>query len=139
MINHIKRFAACCAVFLAGCAASGVKVSEDQLAQFKPGTTSEAEVMSALGPPNMRMRLQDGSTMLVYSYFEYTTRASTFIPVVGAFAGGADYKSSSVTLTFDSSGKFKSYSSTESSNGTASGATSGISAPISTDQPRKPE
>ena len=39
-------------IALAGCGATGVKVSDAQVAAFKPGETTEAQVAALLGQPN---------------------------------------------------------------------------------------
>ena len=54
-------------IALAGCGATGVKVSDAQVAAFKPGETTEAQVAALLGQPNMRTRLPDGTVMVIYS------------------------------------------------------------------------
>lgn len=81
------------------------------------------------------MRNADGTTMLMYVYSEVSTRPSTFIPIVGAFVGGMDTKSNSVTLRFDKDGKLLYYSSSEIALGTASGIA--VDAAPVTNQPRK--
>lgn len=138
-VSKLKIAAAAAVVAcLFGCAASGVKVTDEQIAHFKEGVTTEKDVIASLGAPTMRSRLPDGSVMMMYMYSEYSTRASTFIPIVGAFVGGADYKSNSVTMTFGQDGKLKSTSSSQTSSGTASGAASGLTSPVDTQQPRRP-
>lgn len=93
------------ALALVGCAASGVKVTDAHLSDMKPGETTEAQVVQSLGAPTMRTRLGDGSTMVIYSYFETKVRPETFIPFAGAFVGGSDGRTSTVTLRFDPAGK----------------------------------
>jgi outer membrane protein assembly factor BamE (lipoprotein component of BamABCDE complex) len=136
MKKLISLIAACALV--AGCAATGVKVTDEDLAFLRTGETTESEVVERLGPPTTRMKLGDGSTFMMYTYAEYSTRASTFIPIVGAFVGGADTKSSHVTLRFDKSGKLIDSSSSSTNMGTASNLSSGVSSPGGdVQQPRK--
>lgn len=137
-MNFKSLSVACGFSMLLGCASSGVKVSDEQLLSFKEGQTTERDVIASLGAPSMRSRLADGTVMLMYAYSEYSTRPSTFIPIVGAFVGGADYKSNSVTMIFGQDGKLKSTSSSQTSSGTASGAASGLTSPVDTQQPRRP-
>lgn len=125
------------ALFLSACAATGVKVTDDQLSQFHEGQTTKQEVIAALGQPTTTMRNADGTTMVMYTYSEARTRASTFIPIVGAFAGGVDSRASTAVLTFDQNGVLKSTSTSESQYGTATGIAVDGGAPV-TDQPRKP-
>ena len=125
-----------CAALVAGCAASGVKVTDDQLSQFHEGQSTKQQVIAALGQPTMTMRNADGTTMVMYTYSEARTRASTFIPIVGAFAGGVDSRASTAVLTFDQDGVLKNTSSSSSQYGTATGIAVDGGDPI-TDQPRK--
>lgn len=124
------------AAALGGCAASGVKVSDDQLGSFVVGTTTEADVLGRLGTPTTRTRNSDGTVVLQYVYAEAQVRAATFVPIVGLFAGGTDVKSNAVNLTFGPDGKLKSSSSTASSYGTGMGASSGTTG-TATQQPRQ--
>lgn len=100
---------------LAGCASVGVKVTDEQMASFKEGITTEADVIAALGAPTTRVRTADGSVTLGYSHAQYNTKAATFIPIVGLFAGGADMRSSAVILSFGKDGKLTN-TSTQTSN-----------------------
>ena len=86
------------ALTLSGCASTGVQVTDDQIAQFKEGQTTKQQVIATLGQPTTTMRNSDGTTMLMYTYAEARTRASTFIPIVGMFTGGVDTRSNNVVL-----------------------------------------
>lgn len=133
----MKKFAAAlAALVLTACASSGVRVTDEQMAQFHEGQTTKQEVIAALGQPTMTTKNMDGTTTLMYSYFESRVRGSTFIPIVGAFAGGADSRSNSVVLTFDQQDVLKSTSSSSSQYGTAAGIAVDAGGPV-TDQPRK--
>lgn len=125
------------AVFLSACAATGVKVTDDQVSQFKEGETTRSEVVAALGSPTSTMRHSDGTSTLIYTYAESRTRASTFVPVVGIFAGGVDMRSSQVILDFDENGILVGSTSSEDEFGTASGIAVDAGDPV-LDQPRKP-
>lgn len=124
------------ALMLTACASSGVRVTDEQMAQFHEGQTTKQEVIAALGQPTTTMRNADGTTMLMYTYAEARTRGSTFIPIVGAFVGGVDTRSNNVMLTFDQQGVLKTTSSSSSQYGTATGIAVDGGAPV-TDQPRK--
>ena len=121
---------------LAGCAAGGVKVTDQQVAGFKAGETTKSTVLAALGEPTMQMRLADGSTMVVYSHYEATVRPATFIPIVGAFAGGSDSRSNTMTLRFDAADKLIDTTSSSSAMGSGMGLSAGQATPVQ-DQPRK--
>lgn len=134
----IKAFTigAICAALMA-CAATGVKVTDEQLAGFRPGQTTIEQVLSALGPPTTRMRLADGTTMLQYVYAEAKVRAASLVPIVGVFAGGTDVRSNVATLRFDASGKLIDVSSAESQYGTGVGTSAGTITPAPVPQPRQ--
>ena len=123
-------------IAITACTSSGVRVTDDQMSQFHEGVTTKQEVVSALGNPTMTVRNNDGSSALIYSYFEARTRGSSFIPIVGAFVGGADTRQNTVTINFDRSGVMQSYSSTSGETGTATGIATDTDGPV-LDQPRK--
>jgi len=123
---------------VAGCAASGTQVKEDQLQQFTIGGATTADVINVLGQPQHQALLPDGSRMLIYSYAQVQTRPETFIPFVGAFVGGADMKTNSATLMFDRSGLLKTVSSSSGATGTGMGIASGTGLPERVaDQPKQ--
>ena len=134
-----KRTVAAAAVLclLAACAATGVRVTDEQVSALKVGETTEAQAVQALGAPTMRMRLGDGTTMLMYSYAEISVRPATFIPIVGPLVGGSDMRTNSVTLSFDSAGKLKTSTSTTSATGTSTGLAAGVAPTQPTQQPRQ--
>jgi hypothetical protein len=63
---------------LAGCAASGVKVSEQQAQSFKVGTSTYNDVVAALGPPTSTTVNSDGIRMAAYNY---TSSRRTSFPI----------------------------------------------------------
>lgn len=113
-------------VSLSACAASGVHVSEDQLSNLKEGVTTYEHVIQTLGTPTTKTRTPNGNTQILYAYSEYQTRPETFIPYVGSFVGGADTRSSIVTLTFNQSGILQNYNQSETAIGTANNVSSGV-------------
>jgi outer membrane protein assembly factor BamE (lipoprotein component of BamABCDE complex) len=113
--------AATMAVLLSGCASSGVKVDPDKLSQFTPGKTTYADVVEQFGKPTTRVITGTGETILVYAYLSAQARPETFIPIVGAFAGGADVESTSVSLTFDRHGILERTAGQSTGQGTGTG------------------
>lgn len=97
--------------FITGCAAAGVQVTEDKLTTLKKDESTIDEVVAMLGKPTNSTLNSDGTRIIVYSYAKVSTRAESFIPIVGLFAGGGDMHTNVVTMTFDSNGKLKDYSS----------------------------
>ncbi|MGB8422221.1 MAG: hypothetical protein WCE85_38655 [Paraburkholderia sp.] len=73
--------------------------------------------------------------MLIYAFSAAQARPASFIPIVGAFAGGADARSSMVSFQFTPAGVLKSSSSTTSQSGSQLGTTT-TNTPMQTDQPR---
>ena len=120
----------------AGCASSGIQVTPEQLAGFKEGATTMNDVIAKLGQPNTSMRNFDGTQTIVYSYSQTQIRPATFIPVVGALAGGADMKMNMAMFRFDAEGKLVHMTSSQSNYGSGSGLAAGQ--PIQqTDQPKQ--
>lgn len=132
---HIAAAALAATCALTGCMSTGVEVRSDQTADFHNGVTTRAEVLARLGTPTTQATLPDGSTMLVYAFSAAQARASSFIPIVGAFVGGADAHSSMVSFQFTSDGLLKSSSSTSSQSGSQLGTTT-TTQPMQTAQPR---
>lgn len=95
---------------LGGCVSTGTKVTADQAAQFKRGVTTEAEMIAALGEPNSTARSADGTITDVYSYAHGSADASSYIPIVGLFAGGGKGKSNMATFIFTPDKVLKDYS-----------------------------
>jgi outer membrane protein assembly factor BamE (lipoprotein component of BamABCDE complex) len=93
-------------ILLVGCSSMGNKEVMDvsKTSQIVQGKTTKEEVMALLGEPNHITVRPDGNETWVYSYTHGTTRPTTFIPVVGLFAGGTDFKGKTLGLVFDKNG-----------------------------------
>lgn len=122
------------ALFLTACGATGVQVKPTQLTSFKKGETTEAEVVSKLGNPTSQTITSDGNTTVMYSYMAYQARPVTFIPIVGAFAGGADVQSSFVMFRFGPDGKMIDYT----ANNGAMGSATNLASPSTPTTPAQP-
>ena len=74
--------------------------------------------------PNQRGINSDGLVTMTWIYSEATAKGATFIPIVGAFAGGANVKTKTLLVCLDTNGKVTDYSysggSTQSGAGTQS-------------------
>lgn len=88
---------------LAGCAASGVQVSQSAATQFKEGVTTEAQIIEKLGNPTTTT-IANGLKTITYTGAQYRTSAATFIPIVGLFAGGTDYSVTVAAYQINSQG-----------------------------------
>jgi outer membrane protein assembly factor BamE (lipoprotein component of BamABCDE complex) len=135
MARNFVTLAFC--VLLVGCAASGVKVTEAQISALRAGETTVDQVLAQFGQPTTRMKLADGTVTLLYVYSEAKVRGATFIPIVGAFAGGMDVRSTSATLRFNSAGLLLDVSSSQSELGSGTGAAAGAVETTPLPQPRQ--
>ena len=102
------------AVSLAVCVSSGTEVTATQASQFKVGTTTEQQVIAALGAPEQTTTNTDGTKVDTYLHTSAHATAATYVPIVGLFAGGAKGTTRSVTFTFNAKGVLKSESSSSS-------------------------
>jgi hypothetical protein len=81
------------ALLLSGCASAGTKIDPQQAAAFQRGEATYADVTGKLGRPTSETVSSDGSRFVSYSWTHTAARPETFIPIVGAFVGGADTRS----------------------------------------------
>src|ERR1044071_5613683 len=115
------------ALGLAGCAASGVQVTEQQAQSFVVGKSTYGEVVSALGEPTTATTSSKGERTAVYSYTAVSSRLQNYLPYVGGLVSGYDTKSSNVTFVFDARGVLRDTTSTQANLG--SGANLAASSP----------
>lgn len=121
----MKRLALAAAFLVAGCAASGVQVKEEQLAEFQKGKTTLNEVMTKLGSPTSNMLMPDGTRTISYTYVAVNSRPGNFVPIVGPLLGGHDVRSNMVMLSFDRNGVLQSTMANSTQRGTGRGISSG--------------
>jgi outer membrane protein assembly factor BamE (lipoprotein component of BamABCDE complex) len=122
------------AAALAGCGTSGVRVTPEQVASIQRGVSTEADVRAALGAPT-GVSTVNGQRILVYSSASYQVRPESFIPVVGAFVGGADVRSSYVAITIAADGRVADLVTHHHETGATSGLAVPPAAPVA-NQPR---
>lgn len=108
------------ALVLAACASTGVQVTPEQASAIKAGVSTESDVRAALGAPT-GVSMVSGRRLLIYSGATYAARPASFIPIVGAFAGGADTQTSYVIVTVGADGVVSDVQSHHASSGTATG------------------
>lgn len=94
-----------CALWMSGCASVGTDVKDSQLSAFQIGVTTPSDVIRALGAPESEVVSSSGYRSMIYVASHFSTKAATFIPFVGIFAGGAKAQSSTVAIRFDRNGK----------------------------------
>ena len=100
------------AALFAGCASVGNNFDDSKVSQIKKGETTEAELIQIFGEPQNRNVNSEGRTVLIltWTYAESKVRGESFIPYAGAFMGGHDTKSKSLTVTLQD-GKAMSFAS----------------------------
>lgn len=119
------RFTVAVVLLLAGCASAGVKVDPAKLAAFQQGKTTYPEVIAALGPPSAEAMVSTGERIVTYAHVETSVRAETFIPYIGPFVGGADSRSSTVSLQFNRDGLLEKYTTSAGQTGVGMGLSAG--------------
>lgn len=119
------------AAFVAGCASAGRQINPDLVSMVHKGSTQQ-DVRGVLGAPQQFNRDMDGNESWLYVYAHSQVKGTTFIPIYGAFAGGVDTQTQSVTVKFDRSGLVTGVESSASGMSVNNGAQSGR-------QPNPPE
>jgi hypothetical protein len=114
---------------LAGCASTGVHVTDAQAQSFKIGHATYDDVVRELRPPTSSTLNSDGTRIATYSYSAYATRPETFFPYIGGLIGGADTSSSAVNFAFDRNSILRSVSSSQSSQGIGQNLAAGTPSP----------
>lgn len=109
---------------LAACMSAGVEVRPEQMSGFKHGVTTVQDVTTRLGTPSVETTLDDGSTLLVYTFVTSRPHPESFLPFIGPLVGGSDTRSSAAVFLFDAGGVLKSASTTNSNVGTGLSRTS---------------
>ncbi len=110
---------------LVGCATAGVKIDQQQAAAFQPGIATYADIIAKFGKPSRETMMGNGSRTVAYVYVRSTARPQSFIPVVGAFVGGADQETSSVAFRFAPDGKLIDHTTSSGQIGVGTGLAGG--------------
>ncbi|EKM6057067.1 outer membrane protein assembly factor BamE [Salmonella enterica] len=63
------------------------------------GKTTKQDVLASFGKPDSRS-LIDGEEQWSYTMYNNQSKATSFIPVAGLLAGGADSQTKSLTVSF---------------------------------------
>lgn len=100
---------------------SGAKLNPESVNQLVKGQTTIDQATTLLGKPNSKTQMGNGETMIQYIYVNTSVRGATYIPFVGALAGGADVQIESTSLTFDKNGILKDVMRRESTQGSSLG------------------
>ena len=123
---------------VAGCVSYGRKIDQSKVAQIKVGSTTRSQVIQLIGSPDQMTTTSSGAVMFNYMFVRATATGATYIPVVGAFAGGANVQNQSVMVAFTNdvvSALTASYGGNES--GMGANAASSASLPDTTNNKRE--
>ena len=124
------------ASLLTGCVSYGRKIDQAKVSEIKTGVTTRAQVIQLIGSPD-QITDANGTVMFMYMYVHSSATASTYIPIVGAFAGGANTQNEMVMVSFTNdvvSALTSSYGGNE--MGTGANAASTTTLPDTTDNKR---
>jgi outer membrane protein assembly factor BamE (lipoprotein component of BamABCDE complex) len=91
------------AALLCGCISVGRQINQAKIQDIKPGQTTRAELEQWFGHPSMVMQT-DKETVVSWSHIISVARAETYIPIAGAFIGGADAHSEALTVSLNTNG-----------------------------------
>jgi hypothetical protein len=78
---------------------------------FVVGRDTYETVTNKLGKPKFYMTNSDGTRIIAYSTMRGRVKGTTFIPIVGLFAGGAKASVTVKTFIFDKNGVLSSFTS----------------------------
>lgn len=97
------------AALLAGCASAGRPIAQQNVSQIKTGVTTETDLVRLFGPPNSKSLSSEGKTLMMWVYSESQVKGTTFIPIVGAFAGGVNSRTQTLQVLIGRNGKVERY------------------------------
>lgn len=121
----LKVIALCTVMMVSGCASYGNKIDANYASSIKKGVTTESQVVQALGNPMSVGLAPDGQRFALYMYTYAQAKASSYIPVVGLFAGGSDAESQMLQIWYDANGVVTNYSYNKSNTELKTGIMSG--------------
>lgn len=113
------------ALLFTGCVTSGRKIDQTKVDQIQKGVTTRDEVKKLLGAPDQIIRDANGNTTFQYHYVRATAKGESFIPVIGAFMGGANVQTQFFTVRFGEDNKVADFTSTQGGTETSTGASTG--------------
>ena len=97
------------ALSLVGCMSVGNKFDPSRVSHIKRGVTTDTELVSMFGQPNQRGVDTNGAPTMDWIYGQTQVKPLTFVPIVGAFAGGATSQNMSLHVTLGANGKVKEF------------------------------
>lgn len=112
-------------ILIVGCASVGRKIDQSAVNKIEKGKTTREQIGTLLGSPDHIMTLGNGDVMYSYGYMRATAKPATFIPIVGAFAGGADVQTQNLIVTFSPDGLVKNFMNSQGGTDTGTGLATG--------------
>jgi hypothetical protein len=95
---------------LAGCDATGARVTATDARQFQVGKTTFDEVTDKLGRPGSTSIEPDGSLIAIYRHLIWQTNYAMFIPLIGLATTHPIPHTTQATFQFDADGLLTGYS-----------------------------
>jgi len=100
--------------FLLGCASRGntrlIEETNDTVSQkIVIGTSTKNDVKKVFGDPTSISFTDSGNQIWTYSYEHGVATPVSYIPIVGAFVGGANVDKKSLVVLFDNPGVVKNF------------------------------
>lgn len=96
---------------LSACASGGNMALKDEtketIAQKLTVGMSQDEVKAIYGEPSNVTFTDSGSEVYTYIFTRAKAKASSFIPIYGALAGGSNATQNTLTILFDEAGRLK--------------------------------
>jgi outer membrane protein assembly factor BamE (lipoprotein component of BamABCDE complex) len=127
------------ALCLSGCISVGRPFEQSSVEKLQKGETTRAQVLALFGSPDQVTRDSSGTESFYYYFCKTTPSAATFVPVVGAFAGGGTIQQQSLTVVL-AAGIVQDFTSMQSASETGYGATAGGSATVpEVEQGKRPQ
>lgn len=108
---------------VSGCVSAGRPIDQNAASKIKEGISNKDEVVRLMGQPYQVVRRSGGITEFTYVFVQASPKASSFIPIVGAFVGGANVSQQTLVVAFDDSNVVKSVTSTASAGDSGYGLT----------------
>ena len=130
----------CVASILAGCVSVGRKIDPAKVDRIQKGVTTHAQVVQLLGSPDNLTSQSAGYRTLTYHYIRATPKGESFIPIAGAFMGGANVQQQMVIVHIGPDGLVSdvitSYGATESGTGANAAPSSSLPAVEANKRPK---
>ncbi|HEY4415935.1 MAG TPA: outer membrane protein assembly factor BamE [Verrucomicrobiae bacterium] len=127
------------AMLLAGCVSYGRKIDQSKAAQIKIGQTTRSQVVQLIGSPDQITTMGDGLVTFHYMFVRATPNAANFVPIVGAFAGGANVQNESLMIMFTNdvvSQFINSYGGNEMGMGASAASTTSLTNTVDNKRPK---